>query len=142
MKIKFLIVFFLAAAATLIAAQTVVESLTAKSEGDSIVVEWRSASESGITSFEIERAGKDNLFQHVDNVSPRGDGSHYRFVDDEVYFKDKAGPRDKIQQKTQYSYRLKVVFADNTYAYSDVVYVAHQVSSIRRTWGMIKEMFR
>jgi hypothetical protein len=142
MKTKFLIVVFLAAITTLFAAQTVVESLTAKSEGDTIVVEWKSKDESDIRRFEVERSSENQQYSYVDNIDPRGSGSVYRFVDDEVYFKDQATKRNSPQQKKLYSYRLKIVYDNNEFAYSDVVYVSHNVNGIRRTWGMIKEMFR
>jgi hypothetical protein len=54
---------------------------------------------------------------------------------------DVTGNDDLMSQKT-YSYRLKIIFSDNTYIYSDIALVKHKPSSIRRTWGMIKEMFR
>jgi hypothetical protein len=41
-----------------------------------------------------------------------------------------------------YSYRIKVIAFDNSVSYSNIVSVSHSVSGIRRTWGMIKEMFR
>jgi hypothetical protein len=142
MKTKILIVVFLAAISSMFAAQTLVESLTAKSEGDAIVVEWKSKNESEIKRFEVERAAENNQFSYLENIDTRGSGSIYRFVDDDVYFKDQPSKRNSPQQKKLYSYRLKIVYDNNNFAYSDVVYVTHNVSGIRRTWGMIKEMFR
>jgi hypothetical protein len=40
------------------------------------------------------------------------------------------------------SYRLRIVRDDQSAGYSNTVTVTHSVSGIKRTWGMIKEMFR
>ena len=53
---------------------------------------------------------------------------------------DKGG--NSVSAESEYSYRLKVFFKDHTYKYSDEINVTHKTSSIRRTWGMIKEMFK
>jgi hypothetical protein len=45
-------------------------------------------------------------------------------------------------QNNQLQYRLKLVRPDKSFTYSNSVSVTHSVSSIKRTWGMIKEMFR
>jgi hypothetical protein len=44
--------------------------------------------------------------------------------------------------KNFYSYRLKAVYTNGSSHYSDEVRVNHTINSIRRTWGMIKEMFK
>jgi hypothetical protein len=37
---------------------------------------------------------------------------------------------------------LRAIGYDNSSSVSNSVSVAHSISGIRRTWGMIKEMFR
>lgn len=120
------------------AAETAFDFFTAKSDGKVIAIEWRASVEKGIRSYEIERASSDQVYRTVTTMDPKGSQYTYRFVDEDALMK---GDQQRIAARV-YSYRLKMVAYDNSVTYSNSVSVAHSVSGIRRTWGMIKEMFR
>ena len=112
-----------------------IERLTAKSDGDTITVEWKTGEEANVKVFEVERSvGGTDSFLSVGSVDPKGSNSYYVYVDKSAY-----KPVGSI-----YSYRIKIVDKDAgvTPSYSNPVSVSHSVSSVKRTWGSIKAMFR
>jgi len=105
-----------------------------RSDGDNIVLEWKTRSESNLQRYEIQRkAGQDGDFVTLSAVSPKGSNSLYTFIDRSAY---------KASQSV-YVYRLKIVESSGSPAsYSNEITVSHSVSSVKRTWGSIKAMFR
>lgn len=122
------------------AVQVTLQYFQAKSNGNSIVLEWKSNAESDVAVYEVERAGSDNVFRYVGSVSAKGSNQSYSFTDDEAFGK-RDGNNETIT-RNYFTYRLKVVAVDKNVSYSNSVGVVHNVSGIKRTWGMIKEMFR
>ena len=109
-------------------------SLTAQSDGSDILIRWATDDEANVRSFEIERkAGLYGQFFLLDEVAPKGSNSTYEYVDDSTL---------RLTSESIYQYRLKILFADGTSIYSPEITVIHAVSSVRRTWGSIKAMFR
>lgn len=120
------------------AADVALQSFQARSLGRSVSVEWRSGVEAGVLRYEIERSGSDGVFRLVAAVDAKGTGQNYQFTDDEAF-----GKRDEQSMiASNLTYRLRVVREDKSLSYSNTVVVTHSVSGIKRTWGMIKEMFR
>lgn len=110
-------------------------SLSAYSNGTNIVVRWSSESESDVYGYRIERRagpeGSPFVLLTPTDIAPRGPGSLYEFTDNAAY-----RVTDNI-----YVYRVTAVIPGNrSIAY--YVTVNHRVSSVRRTWGSIKAMFR
>ncbi len=105
-----------------------------RSDGDNIVLEWKTRSESNLLRYEIQRkAGQDGEFVTLSTVNPKGSNSLYTYIDRSAY---KA-------TESIYVYRLKIVDATGGPAsYSNDITVSHSVSSVKRTWGSIKAMFR
>jgi hypothetical protein len=141
MKSKLIIIVILFAAVALYAGQQILDSFTAKSDGKVITLEWKSNDESSIKSYSLERSGAEQFYREISNMDAKGSNSYYRFVDEDAFLKGVV-KADKIQNDNVYYYRLKIVSSNGAHNYSDKIYVTHNVSSIRRTWGMIKEMFR
>jgi hypothetical protein len=109
-------------------------SFSAQSDGSTIVLRWISEDESAVTSFEIERkAGIYGQFFLLAPVSPRGSNSSYEYVDDTAF---------RVGAESIYQYRIKAVLSNGSAVYSEEITVVHAVSSVRRTWGSIKAMFR
>ena len=105
----------------------------AGSDGDNIRLEWRTRTERGVEKFEIERkSGHDGEFISLNSVDPRGSNSTYEYVDRSAY-KETA---------SVYVYRLRINESGVSPSYSNEVTVSHSVSSVKRTWGSIKAMFR
>ncbi len=127
-------------ALTVQAVQITLQYFQAKSNGNSIVVEWKSTVEADVVAYDVERAGADNVFRYVGSVSAKGSNQSYSYTDDEAF--GKRDGNDGAVAKNYFTYRLKVVTSDKNASYSNTVGVVHNVSGIKRTWGMIKEMFR
>lgn len=139
-RIAFIILFVLTAIALVFASDSVVKSFSAESGGDYVTIKWSTENESGVKQFDVERSAADNNFKKIHQKISVGKANNYSFVDEEAFMKQDANP--ELQSQKVYSYRIKVVYKDNSSSYTDEAYVAHKPSSIRRTWGMIKEMFR
>ncbi len=133
-------VLVLAASSAVFAVQVTLQYFNAKSNGTSISLEWKSTVEQDIAEYQIERAGQDNQFRFVATIQAKGSNQAYSYRDDEAF-----GKRDGTDGSTAssfFTYRLRIIQADRSSTYSNTVGVTHNVSGIKRTWGMIKEMFR
>jgi hypothetical protein len=129
------LVLLLLIALPLLAGQIRDGSLSANSNGTNITIRWMSDDESGVARFEIERkSGVNGQFISLAPIALRGNNSVYEYVDDSAF----RGFVESI-----YQYQIKVVFGNGA---PPVIYgpitVRHDVSSVRRTWGSIKAMFR
>jgi opacity protein-like surface antigen len=138
MKNILIILGLFVSAGTYVLAADVVDYLRARSTGAAVVIEWRSTSEADITRYEIERAGDDGIFRYVATLDVKGSNQTYDFTDNEAFGK----PDGSKVAANYFTYRLKLVHADKSVTYSNTAGVTHSVSSIKRTWGMIKQMFR
>ena len=128
------IVAIVVVSTSLLFAGAFIQSFLAKSEQGNVVLEWWTGQEQNLQSFTVERkSGTSSQFQQVgDPILPKGNNSYYKFVDVSAY----------KGADSFYSYRLKITDTDSNVGYSDVVGVSHTVSSVKRTWGSIKAMFR
>ncbi|MBK9248765.1 MAG: hypothetical protein IPM69_11765 [Ignavibacteria bacterium] len=126
---------------SLYAAEISLDYFTAKSDGKTITVSWKSSSERNLQRYEIERSGLDMTFKTIAQIDAKGAQSSYYYSDEDAFMKQNDD-NPTLTQQTKYSYRLKYVGTDNTSTYSSPTNVSHSVSGVRRTWGMIKEMFR
>ncbi len=121
------------ASTALVAMSDIFSYVKAVSQGDEIVVQWRTSTEAGIQSFEIERRSQENAeFRRLGRVDAKGSQSIYTYVDNGAFFKPDGGK--------QFTYRLRAVGSSTQY--SPTVTIVHEVSSVKRSWGMIKELFR
>lgn len=134
MKRILLILPILLLAASPIIAGAFLEYFQGRSEGDNVVLEWKTRSESNVRSFEVVRkAGAAGDYVTIATVEPRGGNATYQYVDRSAY----------KESGTTYTYRLKINDNGSTQvAWSNEVSVSPNVSSVKRTWGSIKAMFR
>jgi len=105
-----------------------------RSDGNNISLEWKTRIEQQVVAFEIQRkAGHDGDFLTIATIEPKGSNSFYSYIDRSAY-KGSA---------SVYIYRLKINEGSSAPAsYSNEITVSHSVSSVKRTWGSIKAMFR
>jgi len=96
-----------------------------------ITLAWKTGQEDNISIFHVERSANNEDFLKIGEVSPRGNNSSYEFIDDSI-----------SRTKNIYYFRIKVVNNDGTFQYSESLPVIPNVSSTKRTWGMIKALFR
>jgi len=104
---------------------------TAKSLNGNVVLNWQTATETNLKHFVVERRSADGNFFEIAIVEPRSD-KNYQYVDQSAF-----KTLDAV-----YSYRLKIVDNDGSISYSGIQSVYHNVSSVKRTWGSIKALFR
>lgn len=129
--------------AVMFAAPAEIDSFRATSDDKNITIEWRSSKETSIARYEIERsAANQNEYKNVGSIDPKGSQNYYRFVDESAFMRANGGGGSNTASGTLYSYRIKMVGNDNQVTLSNAITVTHSVSSVRKTWGMLKEMFR
>lgn len=109
-------------------------SLSAISNGTNITIRWVSEDEGGVARYEIERkAGVNGQFLLLVPMPLRGNNSPYEYVDDSAF---------RLSESI-YQYQIKVVYGNGSApVFYGPITVRHDVSSVRRTWGSIKAMFR
>ncbi len=139
MKTKILILGLLLTT-SLLFANDVLDSFVATSNSKVITLSWKSTDESAIKTYEIERSSSNQPFTSISTIPAKGYGYNYNFTDETAFLRGEGN--GNTQGLGTYKYRLKIISKDNTASYSNTAFVAHNVSGIRRTWGMIKEMFR
>jgi hypothetical protein len=133
-SMKRALALFLALFLPLVAAQAAVikGSLTATSNNSMIMVRWASDDDAGISGYEVARkSGLEGAFI-VLAVTPLTPDRSYLFVDETAF----------RTSDSYYQYRITPVYADGRTVEPFYVTVTHSVSSVRRTWGSIKAMFR
>jgi len=108
------------------------EYFSARSEYGNVKLEWKTADETNLKEFVVERKTLHGNYISVGTLYPKGDNSLYSFVDENVF------------KTTDYLfvYRIKIADTDSKYSYSKEVTVTHNISDVKRTWGSIKAMFR
>ncbi|MCX7929251.1 MAG: hypothetical protein N2663_00800 [Chlorobi bacterium] len=139
MKTAHLLALLCIAALAARAAEVAVEYLSARSDGRSITVEWKAVTERDVFRYDIERSTDNRTWVLIASLDPKGSGTVYRYVDSEVLGK---GSGDPSAAGRVYYYRLRIVGTDNSATHTSSTAVTHNLSTVRRTWGMIKEMFK
>ena len=125
-----LLSFFFAFVAYGYSQQVFLNYFTIDANGSDIVLEWEVQSESFIKEFQLYRKVEDeSILTHVSTIDPDG-GLKYQFLDDNAF---KTPPK-------KLSYELHIIGEDKVEkAFVDLI---HNPTSIQRTWGSIKAMFR
>ena len=110
--------------------QVLLNYFTIDAKGSELVLEWEVQSEGFIEKFELYRKVDNEItWTHVFTTEPDG-GLKYQFLDDNVF---KTPPK-------VLSYELRIIGEDKVEkAFVDL---SHNPTSIQRTWGSIKAMFR
>lgn len=123
-----------------LAATFSIDSFSARSDGKNITIEFRTGKEADIAKFEIERSISTLSpdYKSISTLEARNMPNVYKFVDENAYMRSGS----TSTAGNIYLYRIKITGNDGSIQYSAPVSVTHNVSSVRRTWGMIKDMFR
>lgn len=141
MKHFFLIGAFFATIA-LFAAEVSFDYFKARSDGSSVVIEWRSNAEKSVKQYDVERSLNGQPYRYIQTQPAQGAAVSYRVVDEEAVMKQGNNQDQSKFLANNYSYRLKIIGTNNSITYSEQVNVYHNVSGVRSTWGKIKEIFR
>ncbi len=108
-----------------------IDYFKAKTISDRVILEWKSLSETDLINYQIERKRESQTaFESVKTISPTGSGSVYSFEDIGLY---------KTNGET-ISYRLNIKTSSGSYTMD--VSADYKSTSVRRTWGSIKAMFK
>ena len=106
-------------------------SFTVKSQDGNIVLNWQVSSENNLKNYIVERSTVNGNFVEIAVVQPEAD-KNYEYIDKTAFKNSDA----------VYIYQLAIVDNDGNVTLSDKKSVAHNVSSVKRTWGSIKALFR
>jgi hypothetical protein len=111
-------------------------SMQARSDGSNVTIQWGTTDESNIKEFEVvRRDGNVGEFISIAIISKKGSNSLYEYIDKSA-FKTTG---------TIYQYQIKVIYQNSDIEYfpkDGPLTVSHNVSSVKRTWGSLKAMFR
>ena len=111
-------------------AQFSVQSFNLVSEATDVRLQWKVASEEGLSEFRIYRKiGDQGSFDAIATLSANGSLS-YEYLDENVF---------KVEAKIV-TYMLRVIKNGRDYDFYSSV--THSPTSVQRTWGSIKSMFR
>jgi len=133
MEIRRLITFiFIVAGLSNLFAGAFLHYFHAKSEGENVVLTWETGEEANITEYVILRGVEKEQMVEIAVVKPKGSNSNYKFTDESAY----------KTNDSFYIYQLKILDGDGSETFSNHVSVSHRPSSVKRTWGSIKALFR
>jgi hypothetical protein len=139
-KVFFGLVVFIASI-SILATSNQISSFRAFSSGNNITIEWKTNDETNIRQFELQRSSNNSVYTKIQTFNANSKPYDYKYIDEDALFK--ASQTDpKVQEGKVFSYRLKIIFNDGNSDYSDAITVTYSTNSIKRTWGMIKELFR
>ena len=116
---------------SLVFANAVIVEWKAEPETNKIVLQWKTSQEDNVRKFVVERSTDNKTFTDIGEVIARGAGYQYNFEDS-----------DLGKLKSIFYYRLRVVNIDGSIQHTDSLPVIPNLSSISRTWGSIKALFR
>ncbi|OGB65672.1 MAG: hypothetical protein A2Y94_04755 [Caldithrix sp. RBG_13_44_9] len=128
---SFFSLIFLTVFTTLLWANAVIIEWKAEPEQSKIILQWKTSQEDEVVKFVVERSTDNSHFFDIGEVTARGPGFQYRFEDNKLGFTNSI-----------FYYRLKIVNNDGSYHYTDTLPVIPNISSISRSWGSIKALFR
>ncbi len=99
--------------------------------GSDVILEWEIQAESGVVEYRVFRKFNNEPLQaHIATLAPNGSGK-YQYLDDDIF-----------KSETQViHYELQVLMA-NGQTLPFQATLSHNPTSVQRTWGSIKSMFR
>ncbi len=112
---------------------SVIETFTVSAQGDQARLQWNSGIEGNLTKYKIERSENNLNYVFVAEIDPLGNFSLYQYLDNTIM---------KSSSQRVYYYRIKMIYADGNFDYSESVSVTLSFSGLQETWGSIKAMFR
>lgn len=145
MKKTLILIISLSLAGIAFASSEVITYLKGTPGSDAITLDWQSGIETGVRSYAIERSEKNTSdFKEIGSVTASGNNSTYHYRDAAVNganIKGSNGGGSFMPLSDLYKYRIRLNY-DNAVSYSQTINVTRPSAGVKRTWGMIKEMFR
>jgi len=132
-KTKFIFIVSIILAGVFIYAGASLVYFRVASLNEQIIVEWQTQEENSLKKFEILRKTGNGNFIKVGEVNSAGSFSTYKYIDKNIF---------KTKQNN-YTYKLRFVNTSGQYdGYSAEKSILPNISSVKRTWGSIKALFR
>lgn len=136
MKLKILLAFALLTGIFLTershAQEVIFNYFNINSDGADVLLEWEVQEETVIERFELYRKFNDEgTFIAISTITTNGTGA-YQFLDDDIF---------KNLSRTIF-YELHVIIQGKTEPVIVTNSLLHSPTSVQRTWGSIKAMFR
>lgn len=126
-------IFLLLALSTTLFGGALIQYFVADSNGDNIVLTWQSTSEQNVKEYIIMRGPDKERLSSIALIGSKGENSNYSFTDENAY----------KTTDSFYAYGLIIVDQDGSKSEPMHTFVTHNgVSSVKRTWGSIKALFR
>jgi hypothetical protein len=131
MKIKNLILFLIISAGIILPGAFLLK-FEVRSLNGNVILDWQCSSETNLKDYIIQRRTVNGNYSDIATVQLRSD-MNYEYTDQTAYKND-----DQV-----YIYRIEIVDNDGSISYSKEMTVIHSnISSVKRTWGSIKALFR
>ncbi|MBS1902426.1 MAG: hypothetical protein JSS75_01825 [Bacteroidetes bacterium] len=145
-KVIFVLIALVAASQVAFGFAELLSYLKGHADADAITLDWQTGNEAGVKSFSIERSDiKSDNYTEIATVTATGSNSSYHYRDVNFNYMPQQGASNNGNHITPlsdlYKYRLKIVYT-NAVSYSQTITVTRPTAGVKRTWGMIKEMFR
>jgi len=128
---KKIVISLLLVALSIAYAGAFLTNFSVKSQDGNVIIAWQTSSETDVKNFVIQRSTIKGGWIDIATIEPEAD-HNYEYIDQSAY-----KTADAI-----YYYQLKIVDYSGSITYSNKETVAHSVSSVKRTWGSIKALFR
>lgn len=120
---------------------SILDYFSGRMDGEAITLEWKSGLESGLKNYIIERSSsKSSEFEGITTLKSQGSYATYHYKDVRPSLMPAADGQAPEPLADLYKYRLKLVY-DKEISYSQSISVSKPSAGVKRTWGMIKEMF-
>lgn len=120
---------------------SILDYFSGRMEGEAITLEWKSGLESGLKSYVIERSSsKSPDFESITTMKAQGSYATYHYKDVRPSMMPTTDGQGAQPLADLYKYRLKLIY-DKEISYSQAIAVSKPSAGVKRTWGMIKEMF-
>lgn len=138
-----LLIGIIAVTVIALGAESIISNFSASSDNQVITLKWKTNDESNLTEFDIERSiTMSGGYVKIDNIKAKGKPANYEYIDRTAYKESTNKSSASLQKDNEYYYRIKIIKSNSNCDYSDPINVIHKTSTIRKTWGMIKEMMR
>ena len=127
------ITFFILILFSVALAGSVFQEYSATPSTNQVVLNWKTISETNVDKFKVMRSTDDQLFVEIGNLTVKGAGNEYEYIDENVIFK----------ASQTFFYKIRAVKSNGTLVEeTQSLIVNPNISGIYRTWGAIKAMFR
>lgn len=125
------IITFLLCFNAILFANAIIIEWKAEPSQNKIILHWKTSQEIDVEKFIIKRSADNRNFSNIGEVPAKGPGYQYQFEDNRIG-----------RVNSLFYYRLQVINKNGSTQQTDSLPVIPNISSIVRTWGSIKALFR